>query len=98
MQMFKKRVFSLEPEQFTYVNFAYSESGTSCGLEPSVLLYRNSVGDYFSTATLLATDINFQNLAPAGFYSEYDSDYGSIISREWNGTAFVGLPEICDEA
>ena len=95
MQLFKKKIFSTETEDITYVNFAYSESGTACSLSPSVFLYRNSIGNSFLSATLLAVDSNFITLAPPGFYAEHDESFDGVISRQWDGTEFVGLPEIC---
>lgn len=95
MQTIKKRGLSTKINPFTYVNFGYAESGSACGISPSIFLYRNSIGQNFALATLIANDSEFTSLAPAGFYSELDDSYGAIISREWNGTAFVGMPELC---
>ena len=95
MQLFKKKILSLETQDVTYFNFAYSETGTACGLTPSVYLYRDAPGTNFIEATLLAYDSNFTNLADPGYYSEYYSTVGVIYSRYWNGTEFVGSAEVC---
>lgn len=95
MQQIKKRGLSSKLNIFTYANFGFSESGTACGFSPSLFLYRNSLGQNFFYATLLAEDENFTILAPAGYYSEFDITQGEIISRYWNGTAFIGAPELC---
>ena len=95
MQQIKKRGLSSRLNIATYANFGYNAGGSACGLTPSVYLYRNSIGQNFFYATLLAEDEDFTILAPAGYYSEFDITQGEIISRYWNGTAFVGAPELC---
>ena len=95
MQQIKKRGLSSKLNIFTYANFGFSESGTACGIVPNVFMYRNSIGQYYGRATLLAEDSDFTIPAPAGYYSEFDSTQGEIISRYWDGTAFVGGPELC---
>ena len=95
MQQIKKRGLSSKLNIFTYANFGFSESVTACGFSPSLFLYRNSLGHAFEAATLLAEDENFTVLAPAGFYSEFDGTQGTIVSRYWDGTAFVGGSEVC---
>ena len=95
MLQIKKRGLSSRLNIATYANFGFSESGTACGYAPSLYLYRNSIGQAFEAATLLAEDENFTILAAPGFYSEYDGPSGTIISRHWDGTAFVGGPEVC---
>lgn len=95
MLQIKKRGLSSKLNIFTYANFGFSESGTACGIAPNVFMYRNSIGQYYGRATLLAEDSDFTIPAPAGYYSEFDADTGTIISRQWDGTAFVGAPEFC---
>lgn len=76
-------------------NFGYSELSTACGSGTFVLIYRDVVNGLFETATKLATNSELTNFAPAGYYSELSSSYGAIISRYWNGSTFVGAPEVC---
>ena len=95
MLQIKKRGLSSRLNIFTYANFGFAETGTACGISPSLYLYRNSIGENFSEATLLAEDEDFTVLALEGYYSEFDTTFGEIISRFWDGTAFVGDPELC---
>lgn len=96
MQQIKKRGLSSRLNISTYANFGFTDTlGTACGIAPFLYLYRNSIGQNFVSATLLAEDEDFTILAPAGYYSEFDITQGEIISRYWNGTAFVGAPELC---
>lgn len=76
-------------------NFGYSDTLTACGATTFVLLYRDVLDGIFEEATILATDLALTNLAPAGYYSELSIYYGTIVSRYWNGTAFVGSSEVC---
>ena len=96
MQSLKKKIFSDSDDELEYVNFGFSDTISACGISPSVFLYRNSINRNYSTATLLATDIDFNTLAPAGYYSDYDAGNDAVISRYWDGTAFVGSPEVCE--
>jgi hypothetical protein len=95
MLQIKKRGLSSRLNIFTYANFGFAETGTACGIEPNVSMYRNSIGQYYGRATLLAEDSDFTIPAPAGYYSEFDADTGVIISRYWDGTEFVGGEELC---
>lgn len=95
MLQIKKRGLSSRINISTFANFGFSESGTACGIAPSLYLYRNSIGQNFIAATLLAEDEDFTILAPAGYYSEFDITQGEIVSRYWDGTAFIGSPELC---
>lgn len=95
MLQIKKRGLSSRLNIATYANFGYNAGGSACGISPSVYLYRNSIGQNFVSATLLAEDEDFTIPAPAGYYSEFDSTEGEVVSRQWNGTAFVGAPELC---
>lgn len=96
MLQIKKRGLSSRLNIATYANFGFTDTLMSaCGLTPSVYLYRNSIGQNFVSATLLAEDEDFTIPAPAGYYSEFDSTEGEVVSRQWNGTAFVGAPELC---
>lgn len=95
MLQIKKRGLSSRLNIFTLANFGFSETVSACGIAPFLFLYRNSLGQNFVAATLLAEDENFTILAPAGYYSEFDITQGGIVSRYWDGTAFVGAPELC---
>lgn len=95
MLQIKKRGLSSRLNIFTLANFGFADTGTACGIAPFLFLYRNSLGQNFVAATLLAEDENFTILAPAGYYSEFDITQGEIVSRYWSGTAFVGDPELC---
>jgi hypothetical protein len=95
MLQIKKRGLSSRLNIFTYANFGFAETGTACGISPSLYLYRNSIGQNFVAATLLAEDEDFTILADAGYYSEFDITQGEIVSRYWSGTAFVGDPDLC---
>ena len=76
-------------------NFGYSLTGTACGLTNNVLMYRDAVDDFFELATILSIDPLFSEMAPAGHYSECRADNSVTINRYWDGTAFVGGPDIC---
>lgn len=95
MLQIKKRGLSSRLNIFTYANFGFSDTVTACGIAPFLFLYRNSLGQNFIAATLLAEDPDFTILAPAGYYSEFDITQGAIVSRHWNGTEFVDAPELC---
>jgi hypothetical protein len=97
MLQIKKRGLSSRLNIFTYANFGFTDTLTSaCGIEPNVSMYRNSIGLYYGRATLLAEDSDFTIPAPAGYYSEFDADAETSISRYWDGTEFVGLPDFCE--
>lgn len=96
MQQFKKRGLGQITSIAVQGLFGYSAGGPdACGLSFDTPVYRNSVNGFFGEATILATNEELTILAPAGYYSEYDIDADAVISRNWNGTAFVGLPDIC---
>ena len=76
--------------------FGYTNIITSaCGLILDTVAYRDTLDGYFAEATILATSENLTIFAPEGYYSEYSVLADAVISRYWNGTGFVGLPEIC---
>ncbi len=96
MQAFKKRIFGKETTIAQQGNFGFTSVGiTACGLPATVFIYRNVLYGNFFEATILATDEELTVLAPAGYYSEYSSEDDGIISRYWDGTAFVGMPDVC---
>ncbi len=96
MLQIKKRGLSSRLNIFTYANFGFTDTLMSaCGIEPNVSMYRNSIGQYYGRATLLAEDSDFTIPAPAGYYSEFDADTETIISRQWDGTEFIGGEELC---
>lgn len=96
MQMFKKRIFGKETTIAEQGNFGYTNTLVSaCGLPPTVTVYRNALYGNFYLATILATNVELTILAPAGYYSEFSSNVGAVISRYWDGTTFVGGAEVC---
>jgi len=102
LQIKKRGLSSSSNSIFTYAEFAYNEGPaepsefvSACGLSPSVFLYRNSLGENFIEATLLAEDEDFITLAPSGAYSEFDITEGAVVSRYWSGTSFATLVEVC---
>ena len=96
MQNIKKRGLGADITISVLGLFGYTnEDVTACGLALDTVAYRDALDGYFEDATILATNEELTSLAPPGYYSEYSLLNDVVISRFWNGTAFVGLPEIC---
>lgn len=76
-------------------NFKYSATPNACESETKVYLYRDVASGSFGLATVLAYDEALTNKAVAGYYAEFDQTYNVNIMRHWNGTNFIGSPEVC---
>lgn len=96
MQNIKKRGLGADVTISVAGLFGFTDADiTACGLPLDTVVYRDALDGYFEEATILATNEELTSLAPPGYYSEYSILNDVIISREWHGSAFVGLPEIC---
>jgi len=95
MQNIKKRGLGSDQSSDSEGFFAYSSSGSACGIPASIIVYRDVPDGFYENATILATNEELTIMAPAGNYTEYSLFNGAVINRYWNGSAFVGAPELC---